>query len=41
MKKNNELQAALKMLGLNFTTTNDAPRGGKTGVRIDLITKVI
>jgi len=39
--KTNELQSALRMLGLNFTTTNDAPRGGKTGVRIDLTTKVI
>jgi hypothetical protein len=39
--KTNELQFAFRILGLNFTTTNDAPRGGKTGVRIDLITKVI
>ena len=26
-------------LGLSFSTSNDAPRGGKNGVRIDLLTK--
>jgi uncharacterized circularly permuted ATP-grasp superfamily protein len=39
--KTNELQTAFRKLGLTFTTTNDASRGGKTGVRVDLITKVL
>ena len=36
-----ELEAAFRKLGLNFRTSNDAPRGGKTGVRVDLLTKVL
>lgn len=35
-----ELQTAFRKLGLSFSTTNDAARGGKTGCRIDLITLV-
>jgi hypothetical protein len=35
-----ELSIALRNLGLEYTVSNDAPRGGKTGVRIDLTTKV-
>jgi hypothetical protein len=36
-----ELQTILRKLNISFSTTNDAPRGGKTGVRIDILTKVI
>ncbi len=39
--KTREFEAALRLLGLNFLTVNDAPRGGKTGVRIDIVTKVL
>lgn len=39
--KTRELEVALSFLGLTFSTTNDAPRGGKTGVRIDVLTKII
>ena len=38
--KTTELETVLRNLGLNFSTSNDAPRGGKTGVRIDILTKV-
>ena len=38
--KTRELEAALRLLGLSFSTTNDAPRGGKTGIRIDILTQV-
>ena len=38
--KTTEFEAVLRKLGLNFSTSNDAPRGGKTGVRIDILTKV-
>lgn len=38
--KTTELEEVLRNLGLNFSTSNDAPRGGKTGVRIDILTKV-
>ena len=38
--KTTEFEAVLRILGLNFSTSNDAPRGGKTGVRIDILTKV-
>ena len=39
--KTNELQTALRKLNISFATTNDAPRGGKTGARIDILTKII
>lgn len=39
--KTTELQLALRHLGLDFTITNDAPRGGKTGLRIDVTTKIL
>ena len=39
--KTRELQVALGFLGLDFVTSNDAPRGGKTGVRIDITTKIL
>ena len=39
--KTNELESVLKSLNIEFSTTNDAPRGGKTGVRIDIKTKII
>ncbi len=39
--KTNELESVLRKLKLNFSTSNDAPRGGKTGVRIDILTKVL
>jgi len=38
--KAREMETALRLLGLSFSTTNDAPRGGKTGVRIDILTKI-
>ena len=38
--KSYELTVALKKLGLEFKSSNDAPRGGKTGFRIDITTKV-
>lgn len=38
--KTNELETILRKLKLSFSTSNDAPRGGKTGVRIDILTKV-
>ena len=38
--KTTEFETVLIKLGLSFSTSNDAPRGGKNGVRIDLLTKV-
>ena len=38
--KTTEFETVLRKLGLIFATSNDAPRGGKTGVRIDILTKV-
>ena len=38
--KTSEFETVLRKLGLSFSTSNDAPRGGKTGVRIDILTKV-
>ena len=38
--KTTEFETVLRKLGLSFSTSNDAPRGGKTGVRIDILTKV-
>ena len=35
-----EFETVLRKLKLSFSRTNDAPRGGKTGVRIDILTKV-
>ena len=35
-----EFEIILIKLKISFSTTNDAPRGGKTGVRIDISTKV-
>lgn len=39
--KTYELEMILRKLNLSFSTSNDAPRGGKTGVRIDINTKVL
>lgn len=39
--KTYELETVLRKLGVSFLTTNDAPRGGKTGVRIDVLTKIL
>ena len=38
--KTAEFETVLRKLGLSFSTSNDAPRGGKMGVRIDILTKV-
>jgi hypothetical protein len=38
--KTNELETVLRKLNISFSKTNDAPRGGKTGVRIDILTKI-
>lgn len=35
-----EFETILRKLKLSFSTSNDAPRGGKTGIRIDVLTKV-
>ena len=39
--KTYELESILRKLNISFSTTNDAPRGGKTGVRVDILTKII
>lgn len=39
--KSLEFESVLKILGIEFISLNDAPRGGKTGYRIDILTKVI
>lgn len=39
--KTNELEVVLRKLNISFLTTNDAPRGGKTGIRIDVLTKIL
>ena len=39
--KTYEFETVLRKLNLSFSTSNDAPRGGKTGVRIDILTKVL
>jgi len=36
-----EFETVLRKLKLSFSTTNDAPRGGKTGARVDILTKVL
>jgi hypothetical protein len=38
--KTNELTSALSLLGVEFEQGNDAPRGGKTGAFIKIVTKV-
>lgn len=38
--KTGELETVLRKLNISFATTNDAPRGGKTGVRVDILTKI-
>jgi hypothetical protein len=38
--KTNELETILRKLNISFSTSNDALRGGKTGVRIDVLTKI-
>lgn len=38
--KSNELTSVLKKLKIDYSTTNDAPRGGKTGFRLDVLTKI-
>jgi hypothetical protein len=35
-----EITSALKSLGVEFTLSNDAPKGGKTGALITITTKV-
>jgi len=39
--KTHELETILTKLNISFSTTNDAPKGGKTGIRIDILTKII
>jgi hypothetical protein len=39
--KTNEFETVLRKLNISFSTTNDSPRGGKAGVRIDINTKVL
>lgn len=34
-----KLTFVLNLIGIEFTTTNDAPRGGKTGFLINITTK--
>lgn len=36
-----ELELILKKLNLTFSKSNDAPRGGKTGMRIDILTRIL
>ena len=38
--KTKEFTDILKKLRIEYSTTNDAPRGGKTGFRIDISTKI-
>lgn len=35
-----EFTSILNKIGIEFTQSNDSPRGGKTGAKIDIITKV-
>jgi hypothetical protein len=39
--KNTELTTLLSTLGIKFETGNDAPKGGKTGAYVKIITKII
>jgi hypothetical protein len=39
--KSQELKDTLKTLGIEFTTGNDAARGGKTGYFVEITTKII
>lgn len=39
--KTREFETILKALNLSYKVSNDAPRGGKTGARIDINTRVI
>ena len=38
--RTNELTTILGKLGIEYSKTNDAKRGGKTGVKIEILTKV-
>lgn len=39
--KTNELTEILKKLNISFAVSNDAPRCGKTGVKVEILTKII
>lgn len=39
--KTNELETILTKLNISFSKSNDAPKGGKTGARIDILTKIL
>jgi hypothetical protein len=39
--KTNELTQILKKLNISFSVSNDAPRGGKTGVKVEILSKII
>lgn len=39
--KSNELATILRKLNISFSTCNDAVRGGKTGFRLDINTKIV
>jgi hypothetical protein len=39
--KTNELTEILKKLNISFAVSNDAPKGGKTGVKVEILTKII
>lgn len=39
--KSTELKDTLKFIGVEFTTGNDAARGGKTGYFVEISTKII
>lgn len=36
-----ELKRALRLLSIDFQSGNDAPRGGKTGVFVKILTKIL
>jgi len=38
--KSFELESLLKSLGIDFESGNDAPRGGKTGYYVRILTKI-
>lgn len=38
--RSDEVKRILEQLNLRFSISNDAPRGGKTGYRIDILTKI-
>lgn len=39
--KTQELTSVLRKLGVEYTTGNDAPRGGKTGAFVKISTKIL